>query len=176
MLLISLQLNLRNFPLNNHPIRPPNGASGDLGNWKWNRILVAVATSLFLHFSFCFILIIPRLAELRPFKCQCRTVSLWRWLWPAISKNVIHWDRLLVCIALIERQLQNLHLLRRHCPCNFLQEPTSPKHEYRGKLWGHPVTSSMTSSPWKKKTFWPFWARDKLFYRKLYRKLNIPER
>ena len=70
-----------------------------------------------------------------------------------------------------------------------------------GRLWGHPVTSSMTSSSWKY-LFWhnlgryfhiwgqieavfniskfskwpPFWARDKLFYQKLYRKENIPER
>ena len=50
----------------------------------------------------------------------------------------------------LERQLWYLHLLTRHCPCNLLPQPTSPKHEYRGKLWGHPVTSSMTSSPWKK--------------------------
>ena len=25
-----------------HAIRPPNAASGDLGKWKWNGILVAV--------------------------------------------------------------------------------------------------------------------------------------
>ena len=45
------------------------------------------------------------------------------------------------------RQLWYWHLLTRHCPCKLLLEPTSPKHEYREKLWGHPVTSSMTSSP-----------------------------
>ena len=38
------------------------------------------------------------------------------------------------------------HLLTRHCPCNLLPEPTSRKHEHREKLWGHPVTSTMTSS------------------------------
>ena len=47
----------------------------------------------------------------------------------------------------LERQLRYWHLLTRYCPCNLLPEPTSPKHEYREKLWGHPVTSSMTSSP-----------------------------
>ena len=47
----------------------------------------------------------------------------------------------------LERQLWYWHLLTRHCPCNLLPESTSPKHEYREKLWGHPVTSSMTSSP-----------------------------
>ena len=49
----------------------------------------------------------------------------------------------------LESQLWYLHLLTRHCPYNLLPEPSSPKHEYRGKLWGQPVTSSMTSSPWK---------------------------
>ena len=49
----------------------------------------------------------------------------------------------------LERQLWYLHLLTRHCPYNLLPEPSSPKHEYRGKLWGQPMTSSMTSSPWK---------------------------
>ena len=88
----------------------------------------------------------------------------------------------------LERQLWYLHLLTRHCPCNLLPEPSSPKHEYRGKLWDHLVTSSMTSSPWKN-FFWhnlglsfhiwgkieavfniskfskwlPFWARDIFF-------------
>ena len=47
----------------------------------------------------------------------------------------------------LERQLWYWHLLTRHCHCNLLPESTSPKHEYREKLWGHPVTSSMTSSP-----------------------------
>ena len=50
------------------------------------------------------------------------------------------------CMYNIERQLWYRHLLTRHCPCNLLPESTSPKHEYREKLWGHPVTSSMTSS------------------------------
>ena len=49
----------------------------------------------------------------------------------------------------LERQLWYWHLLTRHCPCNLLLEPPSPKHEYREKFWGHPVTSSMTSSPEK---------------------------
>ena len=53
----------------------------------------------------------------------------------------------------LERQLRYWHLLTRPCPCNLLPEPTSPKHEYREKLWGHPVTSSMTSSPYKN-FFW----------------------
>ena len=47
----------------------------------------------------------------------------------------------------LEIQLWYWHLLMRHCPCNLLPVPTSPKHEYRKKLWGHPVTSPMTSSP-----------------------------
>ena len=32
-------------------------------------------------------------------KCQGHPVSLWRWPWPAISKSVIHCDRLLACIT-----------------------------------------------------------------------------
>ena len=51
----------------------------------------------------------------------------------------------------LEWQLWYWHLLTRHCPCILLPEPPSPKHEYREKLRGHPVTSSMTSSP--EKTF-----------------------
>ena len=42
-----------------------------------------------------------------------------------------------------------MHLLTRHCPRNLLPETSSPKHEYRGKHWGRPVTSSLTFSPWK---------------------------
>ena len=73
----------------------------------------------FLHFSFCFILIIPRLAELRPLTCNLeKCYSL----------------RLSFGMYNIERQSQNLYSLTRHCPCNFLLEPTSPKHEYIGKL------------------------------------------
>ena len=148
----------------------------------------------FLHFGFCFVLIIPRSAKLWPFKCQGHPVSLWCWLWHVISL------RSSVGMYNLEGQLWYLHLLTRHCPCNLLPQPTSPKHEYRGKLWGHPVTSSMTSSPWK--NFWghnlersfhmwvqfeamfniskflkwpPFWACNRMFHRKWYRKLIVPE-
>ena len=103
----------------------------------------------FLHFSYCFILIIPRLTELRPFRCQCHPVSLWRW---PLTCNLEKWYSLRSSFGMydLERRLRYLHLLTRHCPCNLLPEPTCPKHEYIGKLWGHPVTSSMMSSPWKK--------------------------
>ena len=57
----------------------------------------------------------------------------------------------------LERQLWYWHLLTRHCPCNLLPESTSPKHEYREKLWGYPVTSSMMSSPFKKNFFGIIW-------------------
>ena len=100
MLLIILQLNLH-FQLNNHPIKPPNATSGDFGSEieteSW--LLLQHSHNFFLHFSFCFILIIPRLTELWPFKCQGHPVGLWSWLWPAILKRVIHWDRLLACIT-----------------------------------------------------------------------------
>ena len=121
-----------------------------------------------------------------PFKCQGHPVSLWcRPLTCKLEK----------CYSLrssfgmynLERRLRYLHLLTRHCRCNLLPEPISPKHEYRGKLKGHTVTSSMMSSPWKiffgiiwdffhvwgqieavfnisKFSKWPpFWVRDKLF-------------
>ena len=134
-----------------------------------------------------------------PFKCQGHPVSMWRW---PLSCNIEKCYSLRSCFGMynLERRLRYLNLLTRHCPCNLLPQPTSPKHENRGKLWGHHVTSSMMLSPWK--FFWhnlgcffhiwgdieavfniskfskwpPFWARDKLFYRKWYWKLNIPER
>ena len=136
---------------------------------------------------FCIISIIPRLTDLWPFKCQGHSVSLWCW---PLTCNLEKCYSLRSSIGMknLERQLWYLHLLTRHCPCNLLAEPTSPKHEYRWKLWGHPVTSSMTSSPWKnfswhnlgrsfhiwgqiaavlnisKFSKWPsFWARDQLF-------------
>ena len=34
----------------------------------------------------------------------------------------------------LEIQLWYWHLLTRHCPCNLLPEPTSPKHEYKETL------------------------------------------
>ena len=43
MLVIILQPTL-NFYFYNHPIWPPSVASGDLGNRKWNRIVVSIAT------------------------------------------------------------------------------------------------------------------------------------
>ena len=122
-----------------------------------------------------------------PFKCQGHPVSLWRW---PLNCNLEKCYSLRSSFGMynLERRLRYLHLLTRHCPCNLLPEPTTPKHEYRGKFWGHPVTSSMMFSPWN--FFWhnlrcvflyiwgqneavfniskfskwpPFWARDKLF-------------
>ena len=94
-------------------------------------------------------MMIPRLAELWPFKCQGHPVSLWCW---PLTCNLEKCYSLKSSFGMcnLERQLWYLHLLTRHWPCNLLPQPTSPKHEYRRKLWGHPVSSSMTSSPWKK--------------------------
>ena len=143
-------------------------------------------------------LIIPRLTEFWPFKCQGHPVSLWCW---PLACNLERCYSLRSSFGMYnpERQLRYLHLLTRHCPCNLLTEPISLKHENRGKLWGHPVTSSMMSSPWKKcwhnlgrsvhiwgqieavfyiskfSKWLPFWARNKHFYGKLYRKLNMRE-
>ena len=92
----------------------------------------------FLHFSFCFILIILRLTELWPFKCQGHPVSMWHWPFICdLEKYRKVWKS-------IERPSRYSHLLTRHYPCNLQAKPTSLKHEYRGQIWGHPVTSS----PW----------------------------
>ena len=146
---------------------------------------------------FFFIFIISRLTELWPFKCQDHPVSLWRW---PLTCNIEKCYSLRPSFGMYhpKRRLRYLHLLPRHCPCNLLPEPTSPKHEYRGRLCGLLVTSSMTSSPWKKNwhnlgryfhiwceiegvfNIWnfskwpPFAGRNKLFYRMLYQQLNIP--
>ena len=85
---------------------------------------------------FCFILI--RLAELWPFKCQGHPVNLWCWPWTC-NLETCYSLRSSFGMYNLERQLWYLHLLMRHCPCNLLPQPTSPKHEYRGKFWGHPV-------------------------------------
>ena len=134
-----------------------------------------------------------------PFKCQGHPVSLWRW---PLTCNFEKCYSLRSSFGMynLERRLRYLHLLTRHCPCNLLPGPTSPKHEYRRKLWGHPVTSSVMSSPWKKNwhnlglffisevklklclTFQNFQngchfePAINFFYRKWYRKFNIPER
>ena len=73
-------------------------------------------------------------------------VSLWCW---PLTCNLEKCNSLRSSFGMynLERQLWYWHSLTRHWPCNLLPEPTSPKHEYREKLWGHPVTSSMTSSP-----------------------------
>ena len=98
---------------------------------------------------YCIILIIPRLTDLWPFKCQGHSGSLW--CWPlTCNLEKCYSLRSSFSVYNIERQLWYLHLLTIHCPCNLLAEPSSPKHEeYRWKLWGHPVTSLVTSSPWK---------------------------
>ena len=102
----------------------------------------------FLHFSFCFILIIPRLTELRPLKCQSQTVNLWRWIVTCDLKKC-YVLRASLDMYSLERRLRYSHLLTRHCPCNLLKVPNSPNHKYRGQLSCHPVTSSLTSAPWK---------------------------
>ena len=75
-------------------------------------------------------------------------VSLWCW---PLTCNLEKCYSLISSFGMynLKRQLWYWHLLTRHCPCNLLPEPNSLKHEYREKLWGHPVTSSMTSSPFK---------------------------
>ena len=138
----------------------------------------------FLHFNCRFILIIPRLTEWRPFKCQGHTVSLWRWpLTCDLEKCYLL--RSSLGMYNLERRLRYSHVLTSNCPQTLFPEQASPKHEYRQQLSGHPVTSS----PWKilfwhnlgrsshswgqieavfnisKFSKWPaFWGRDKLFF------------
>ena len=86
------------------------------------------------------------------YQCQGHPVSMWCW---PLTCNLEKCNSLRSPCGMynLQRQLRYWHLLTTHCPCNLLPEPTSPKHEYREKLWGHPVTSSMTSSPLKKLLF-----------------------
>ena len=132
-----------------------------------------------------------------PFKCQGHPVGLWRW---PLTYNLEKCYSLTSSFGVynLERRLRYVHLLTRHCPCNKLPEPTSPKHEFRGKrlrqrcdvidnvitmekmalfgmcvhIWGQ-IESVFNISKFSK--WLPFLACDKLFYRKWYRKLNIPD-
>ena len=75
-----------------------------------------------------------------PFECQGHSVSMWRW---PLSCNIEKCYSLRSCFGMynLERRLRYLNLLTRHCPCNLLPQPTSPKHEYRGNfeatMWRH---------------------------------------
>ena len=108
------------------------------------------AINYFLHFSFCFILIIPRLIELCPLNSQSHPVSLWCW-----------------------------HLTCNLEKCYSLIIMISPRKKFFGIIWDGifiwvQIEAVFNISKFSK---WPlFWARNKLFYRELYRKLNIPER
>ena len=61
-------------------------------------------------------------------------VSLWRW---PLTCNLEKCYSLRSSFGMynLERRLRYLHLMTRHCPCNLLPEPTSPKHEYKEELW-----------------------------------------
>ena len=121
-----------------------------------------------------------------PFKCEGHPVSLWRW---PLTCNLEKCYSLRSSFGMynLERRLRYLHLLTRNCPCNLLPEPTSPKHESRGKLWGHLWRHRwchhhgifLYNLRWFFFHIWgqieavfnimkfsklpPFWARDKLF-------------
>ena len=77
------------------------------------------SNTYFLHFSFCFILIIPRLTELWPFKCQGHPLSLWCW---PLTCNLEKFYSLISSFGMynLKRQLWYLHLLTWDCPCNLL--------------------------------------------------------
>ena len=96
-------------------------------------------------------IIVPEIICHDAYQCQGHPVRLWCW---PLTCNIDKCYSLRSFLGMynIERQVWYWHLLTRHCPCNLLPEPISPKHEHREKLWGQPVMSSMTSSPLK--TFW----------------------
>ena len=65
--------------------------------------------------------------------CQGQPVSLRCW---PLTCNLKKCNSLRSSFGMhnLERQLRYWHLLTRHCPCNLLPRPTSPKHEYRETL------------------------------------------
>ena len=110
------------------------------------------------HLNQCWPRSLPPYGVTRPqwVKCQGHPVSLWCW---PLTCNLQKCYSFRSSFGMYnqERQLWYLHLLTRYCPCNLLPQPTSPKHEYRGKLWDHPLTSSMMSSSWKKTFLGMIW-------------------
>ena len=115
--------------------QPPNKAAkcGSMRPWKLKlKPTLGCCSNIAITISyisvFVFILIIPKLTELRPFKYHGHHVSLWCW---SLICNLEKCYPLRSSFGMynIERQLRYLHLLTRHCPCNLLPEPTSPKHE-----------------------------------------------
>ena len=112
MFIIILEPNLK-FQFHKNPIWPLNTASGDLENRKWNRVTAVE--------------VVPRL----PDNPVTPTADMRSWKSYSLrSSSVIHY---------LERRWRYSHLLTRYCAYNLLPEPTYPKHEYRGQLWGHPV-------------------------------------
>ena len=134
-----------------------------------------------------------------PFNCQCHPVSLWRW---PLTCNLEKCYSLRSSFGMynLEPRLRYLHLSTRHCPCNLLPEPTSPKLNIEGNfeatLWRHRgchhqgkflgiIWDVFFISEVKLKLCLIFQnfqngrhfvlATNFFFYRKWYRKLNIPE-
>ena len=138
------------------PIEQPSNKATECGirrSWKLkvkpnlgccSNIAITIS-----YISVFFILIIPRLTELWPFKCQGHPVLVSLSCWP-LTCNLEKCYSLRSSFGMynLERQSWYLPLLTRHNLCNLLLEPKSPKHEYRGNFLGHLVTLSMTSSPW----------------------------
>ena len=125
------------FQFYKHLIWPSNAASSDLGNQKWNWILVVVATLLEL-FSFYLILILPKLTELQPSECQGHLVSMWPW---PLTCDFVYWDLLQACVTwkddyYIRIDGRDIALPKLAPGANL------SKHEYTGQHSGHPVTSS----------------------------------
>ena len=85
------------------PIDQPSDKATKCGiRWSWKlkvKSNLGCCSNIAMTISYISVFVLSWLAELLTFMCQGHPVSLWCWFWPAISKSVIHWDRLLACIT-----------------------------------------------------------------------------
>ena len=118
------------------PIEQPSNMTTKCGiRWSWEMKVKPnlgccsnIAITIFLPFRVFLIWIIPRLSELRPFKCQGQPVRLWR-LPLTFNLEKCYLLRSSLGMYNLERRLRYSHLLTRHCPWNLLPEPTAPRHK-----------------------------------------------
>ena len=186
------------------PIEQPSDKATKYGirrSWKLKvKPNLGSCSNIAITISYISVFVSSWLAELLPFKCQGHPVSLWCWLWPAISKSVIHWDRLLACITQKDNYdiciywrdislatcCRSQPLLNMNKEGNFEATPWRHRwrHNHEKNFFEHNLERSFHISGQIEVVFKiskflkspPFWACNKLFHRKLYRKLNMPER
>ena len=103
--------------------------------------------------------------ELRPFNCEGHPVSLWRWPLTCDLETCCLLRSFLGMYN--QKDDRDIHIFWQ----DIALATCSPKHEFRGQLWGQPVTSSMTSSPWKLLLFGIIW--DNLFISEVKLKLCL---